>query len=143
MALRFGPARALAVAFGAPKPRLAMIERDQLRVAGKRYDGRDLTSGRRLAPVGDGALADIVRWRLVDGGRHRFDAWLYAANSGTVFRVGTTEVVAEIIEGGLQCGDAELRLELGRAMVAANLLPVTDRSYGEFAAAEASATGPQ
>jgi hypothetical protein len=55
-------------------------------------------------------------------------------DSGTVLRAGTTEVVAEVIQFGLECADPAARRELGPAMVAAGILPRSDRSYPEFAA---------
>ena len=41
-----------------------------------------------------------------------YDAWLYMADSGTVFRAGTTEVVADVIQFGVECADKPLGLAL-------------------------------
>jgi len=54
-------------------------------------------------------------------------------DSGTIFRAGTTEVVAEVIQFGLECDDPEVRRELGPAMVEAGILPRSDSDYAEFA----------
>jgi hypothetical protein len=113
------------------------IERDQLRAAGKLYDGVDRPAEDRLAGgvvEGDGSLFDTELWKCVDGDRHLYDAWFYMGDSGTFFRAGTTEVIAEVIQCGLECEDPELRGQLGPAMVAARLLPASDGSYAEFAA---------
>jgi hypothetical protein len=120
------------------------IEREQLRAAGKFYDGDDRPVEDRLAGgviEGDGSLFDTELWKVVDGDRHLYDAWLYMSDSGTFFRAGTTEDVAMIIQTGLECEDREIRAQLGPAMVEARLLPESDASYAEFAAALAAQEG--
>src|SRR5689334_16284473 len=62
-------------------------------------------------------------------------------DSGTFFRAGTTEDVAMVIQSGLECEDPALRAQLGPAMVEARLLPQSDASYTEFAAALAKQQG--
>jgi hypothetical protein len=114
---------------------LADVERRQLRAAGQLYDGEDLPVEARLDEGGDeGSFhGSCTVWRILDGDRHAFDAWLYLGDSGTIFRAGTTDKVAEIVQRGLECSDRRLRAELGPAMVAARLLPESDASFGEFA----------
>jgi len=114
---------------------LADIDRRQLRAAGHLYDGQDLPVEARLDADGDeGSFhGRCVVWRILDGDRHAYDAWLYLSDSGTIFRAGTTDKVAEIVQCGLECSDRRLRAELGPAMVAARLLPERDASFGEFA----------
>jgi hypothetical protein len=117
---------------------LSPREREQLQVAGRFYDGEDRPVEDRLAggvDEGDGSLFDTELWRVVDGDRHLYDAWFYMGDSGTFFRAGTTEDVAMVIQGGLECEDREIRSQLGPAMVEASLLPESDASYAEFAAA--------
>jgi hypothetical protein len=112
------------------------IEREQLRVAGKYYDGDDRPVEDRLAGgvvEGDGSLFDTELWKVIDGDQHLYDVWLYMGDSGTFFRAGTTEDVAMVIQCGLECEDRELRAQLGPAMVEARLLPPSDASYEEFA----------
>ena len=119
-------------------------EREQLRVAGRFYDGDDRSAAERLAGgvvEGDGSLFDTELWKVVDGDRHLYDAWFYMGDSGTFFRAGTTEDVAMVIQGGLECEDPGLRGQLGPAMVEASLLPEADASYAEFAAALAAQGG--
>ncbi len=115
---------------------LSPIEREQLRAAGRLYDGEDLDAEARLADDDQEETSFrgfCTLWRVVDGDEPRYDAWLYQVDSGTFFRAGTTEVVAEVIQFGLECDDAEVSRELGPAMVAAGLLPKSDSSYAEFA----------
>ena len=115
---------------------LSPTEREQLQVAGKFYNGDDRPVEDRLADgvdEGDGSLFDTELWKVVDGDRHLYDAWLYMGDSGTIFRAGTTEDVAMVIQSGLECEDPEIRAQLGPAMVEARLLPESDASYAEFA----------
>jgi hypothetical protein len=114
---------------------LSPIEREQLRAAGRLYDGEDLDAEARLTDDDQdeaGFRGFCTLWRVVDGDEVRFDAWLYQVDSGTFFRAGTTEVVAEVIQFGLECADPELRREIGPAMVEAGILPKSDLSYPEF-----------
>jgi|GEM_PF-3203650 len=140
--LRFRDKRTIASA-----DELTPIEREQLRVAGKRYDGEDLPAETRLVPIGpddymEGSFAaSCTLWRIVDGDRHVYDAWFYMGDSGTFFVAGTSEDVAAVIQCGLQCNDRALRLLLGPGMVDAGLLPRADSSYDEFAAELAGENG--
>ncbi|MCC6559402.1 MAG: hypothetical protein IT372_41300 [Polyangiaceae bacterium] len=119
---------------------LSKLQAEQLRLAGKAYDGEDLPVEARLA--GDepeheeGSFLGFCNlYKVVDGDRHLYDAWIYMVDSGTIFRAGTTEKVAEIIQFGLECDDPVIRMALGPAMVEARLLPRGDSSYTEFAEA--------
>jgi hypothetical protein len=47
-------------------------------------------------------------------------------DAGTVFVAGTTEVVAELVQGGLECRDADLRRELRMALAEAKALAGRD-----------------
>lgn len=140
--LRFRDRRAITSVDG-----LTPIERDQLRVAGKLYDGEDLAVEVRLVPVApddymEGSFGDsCTLWRVVDGDAVRYDAWFYMGDAGTLFRAGTSDDVACVIQGGLQCDDPAVRTRLGAAMVEAGLLPRGDLSYDEFSAALAAEEG--
>jgi hypothetical protein len=109
---------------------LSDVEREQLRLAGLLYDGQDLPAAERLAEgdVDEGPtfLGFCELCRVVDGDEHVFDVWLYMVDSGTIFRAGTTEKVAEIIQFGLECPNPELRERLGTAMVEAQRSPQPD-----------------
>ena len=115
---------------------LSPVEREQLRAAGRLYDDQDLDAEARLADDEhdeSSFLGFCTLRRIMDGDEPRFDAWLYQVDSGTFFRAGTTEVVAEIIQFGLECDDDEVRREIGPALVAAGILPKSDSDYAEFA----------
>src|SRR5262245_61770342 len=114
---------------------LADVHREQLRIAGILYDGDDVPAEVRLAPDRDAGSfhGSCELWRIVDGDRHAYDAWFYMSDSGTIFRAGTADRVAEIVQCGLECTDRILRCEIGPAMVEARLLPQVDASFGEFA----------
>lgn len=82
------------------------MQRQQLRVAGTRLDGEELSAEARLDPASEEAcLADLCDvFRVFDDGRHVYDVWqIEIGDSGTVFAAGTTDVVAEILEGEPRC----------------------------------------
>jgi hypothetical protein len=100
---------------------LTDTEREQLRLSGILYDGLDLPADARLAPgdVDLGAptfLGFCELCRVFDGDEHVFDAWLYRVDSGTIFRAGTTEKVAEVIQFGVECPDPELEQRIDEAL---------------------------
>lgn len=132
MALRFGEKRAVDSVDGLDANAIAQIER-----AGKLYDGEDRTADELLAvDADDGGWKGFLYYAPVfDGETHVYDAWFYMVDSGSFFRAGTADEVAGIIQFGLECEDEPLRMELGKAMVAAQLLPQSDSSYAEFKAA--------
>lgn len=141
--MRHGISSAMATRFEAVRDiqsvdDLSASERDQLVAAGKAWDGEARSAEERLEPGGEEGPSFhgfCQLWRVADGERHLYDAWFYMVDSGTIFKAGTTEVVAEIIQFGLECRDPATRTELGMAMVEAKLLPTVDGSYAEFAAA--------
>jgi hypothetical protein len=96
------------------------MERRQLREAGLRYDGRDLSAAARLTATEDHAasgsfLGFLELWSVEEEGGHRYDAFMYMADSGTVFRRGTTEVVAEVVQCGFQGRDRAFAHRLEQA----------------------------
>jgi hypothetical protein len=99
---------------------LSPLQREQIVAAGKRYDGGDFSAEERLSDEGSDAEGQEQSWKgfleireIVDAeGKPAYDAYLYMADSGTVFRAGTTEIVAEIIQFGLECDDPELEAAL-------------------------------
>ncbi|MCE9579150.1 MAG: hypothetical protein K8W52_38865 [Deltaproteobacteria bacterium] len=134
MSARFVDARAIS-----SLDQLTAIQEQQLALAGRKYDGADRPAADRIA--GDAPeseegsfLGFCDHWRVVDGDHHLFDAWIYNVDSGTIFRADTTEVVAEIIQFGLECDDDAIAEQLGAAMVACKLLPHGDSEYARFAA---------
>ena len=107
---------------GAPKlTELDAIAQKQLVEASKRYNGKKRTVKAILA--GDDEDMEMIhpptieRIRIVDAkGKPAYDAWLYNGDSGTVFRAGTTKVVAERIQAGLDSEDKQLRIALLAAL---------------------------
>jgi hypothetical protein len=99
----------------------------QLRAAGKLYDGNDLPAEERLSPDrehGDGEdegsfLGLLEIWDVEVDGEVRYDALLYMGDSGTVFRRGTQEVVAERIQTYFEGKDKALSKEMQQAYHAA------------------------
>ncbi len=87
-------------------------QRRQLERAGALYDGQQLSASRRLTPGGDehsfhGYLKIV---ELGDGqGKHVFDLFEYNVDSGSIFKAGTTDEVAGIIQFGLECTEPKLK----------------------------------
>lgn len=98
---------------------LSEIERKQLELAGKLYDGLELTAEQRLDAKPSEELEEASFHGMVElgsivdeAGQPAYDVWQYMGDSGTIFQAGTTEEVACIIQGGLECQDRALRLAL-------------------------------
>lgn len=98
---------------------LSDLEKEQLVVAGKRYDGEALPVEARLAEPGgewgeeESFYAFVSLWDVVDEtDTVRCTAWFYQVDSGTLFAAGTTDVVAEVIQCGLECSDDALSSQL-------------------------------
>ena len=101
---------------------LTPLQQRQLVVAGKLYDGAEHSAAERLSYEGSDAHPDGQRQsfkgfveirELVDSeGTPAFDAYLYMVDSGTIFRTGTTDVVAEVIQCGVECDDPALEQAL-------------------------------
>lgn len=118
---------------------LTPAECEQLQLAGKAYDGEDRPVADRLAGDGteevEGSFQGACdHWEIVDKDQRLYDAWMLMNDSGSIFRAGSTEEVAGIVQCGLECADKAIRLEIGVAMVEAELLPPGDSDYKEFAA---------
>lgn len=94
-------------------PRLAdldAIAQQQLAIAGAIEGKVHFTAQQILA--GDVEDFDPTLIELIhtsQGGRRAYDAWIMSRDSGTIFTAGTTEVVAEIVQGGVDCADRGLR----------------------------------
>jgi hypothetical protein len=116
---------------------LSPTHREQLQQSGQKWDGQDLPAAQRLDDSGEehSFLGFCDRWDVIDAaGTVVYEAWLYMVDSGTIFRAGTAETVAEVIQFGLECDDDELRVLLGAGMAKVRLMPKSDSEYASYAA---------
>ncbi|MFO0758886.1 MAG: hypothetical protein U0359_20505 [Byssovorax sp.] len=100
---------------------LDALQRKQLVAAAKLYDSQDLPAEARLADDGEETSFKgfLEVCSIVDeAGKPAYDAYLYMVDSGTIFRAGTTEVAAEIIQMGMECDDDDLGEALDAALAA-------------------------
>ena len=101
---------------------LSLIEAKQLGLAGSFYDGEELTAGQRLGEDPDifeesSFLGFLDLWDVVDEeGRVVYTAFLYMVDSGTFFKAGTLEHVAEVIQGYLDTKNEALYASLADAI---------------------------
>jgi hypothetical protein len=98
---------------------LTEIEQQQLVMAGKLYHGEELPAAVLLGTSGEEVDEELTFagflsvWDAVDEqGVVRYTAWLYMVDSGTIFAHESTEVVAEVIQCGLECDDDTLAQQL-------------------------------
>jgi hypothetical protein len=96
---------------------------EQLSIAGRLYDGSPLSAQVRLETEDwertfqSCTLLDLAE----EDGRVVYEAWFHHGDSGTIFRAGTTEVVAEVVQCGLECEDEALRKAIRAAVQVAHL----------------------
>jgi hypothetical protein len=101
---------------------LSELEREQLVVAGKLYDGCQLPVEARLdvnapAEFDDPNFSGYFEiWDVLNEGVLAYTAMLYKVDSGTMFKANTTENVAEIIQGYLECADDTLYNAIAEAV---------------------------
>ncbi|NBM15002.1 hypothetical protein [Streptomyces sp. GC420] len=120
---------------------------EQLGLCGVAYDGEDLPAAERVSSseVADeeGVLHFCELWDVVIDGSVVYEAWFYQVDSGSIFKANTIEMVAEVIQCGLECGDEEAELEIGMGMVKSGLLPSRDSEYERFSHALNGAASQQ
>jgi hypothetical protein len=101
---------------------LGPMAEEQLRVAGKTWDGADLAPEDRLDGEIDGSFAGTLERRvLCDADAPEvplFDVLLFAEDSGVVFEAGTAKVVALIAYGKVEMRDGRTRRALEQALAA-------------------------
>jgi hypothetical protein len=103
---------------------LGAVAEEQLRIAGRSWDGRDLAAEERLDEEVEGSFAGTVERRvLVDAespsGAPLFDVLLYAGDSGAVFRSGTTELVGAIDGTTVEMAERRARQAIQEALARA------------------------
>jgi hypothetical protein len=99
---------------------LTPIQAKQLLAAAKAYDGKAVPIARRFGPD-DGSetsFGSTIEFSTITLGKRTFDVVQFAGDSGSVFKGGTTKEVASILQGGVECEDAELDAALSDALSA-------------------------
>lgn len=99
---------------------LSPIQTKQLLAAATAYDGKTVSIERRFGPddgseTSFGSTIELVTITL---GTRAFDVIRFAGDSGSVFKTGTTTELASIMQGGVECEDAELDAALSVALSA-------------------------
>ena len=102
---------------------LTARERLQVRICGERWDGNDLPIEERLVLDADIAFQLVLTcWDVVEDDTHVYDAWLFAVDSGVVFRAGTTEIICQVFQFDIQSDDEALAEALADAAARANAI---------------------
>ncbi|MCA9653974.1 MAG: hypothetical protein H6712_03740 [Myxococcales bacterium] len=94
------------------------VRRRQLEIASRLYSGRE-ESAEAILQHGDEDQDERIHPRFLElrtivgpDGAPRYDAWLYMVDSGSIFAAGTLDVVAEVIQFGLETDDEALEQAL-------------------------------
>jgi hypothetical protein len=135
---------------------LGDVAEEQLRLAGKSYDGRDLLAEERLDGEVEGSFAGTLEVHtLVDEGAPddardvpRFEVYFFAGDAGAIFRAGTTEIVGGISYGAVEMKDRVLREAITAALAAGireptQKAPAAGREHVVDHAAEVEAASAQ
>ncbi len=91
---------------------LTDVQKEQLRLAGKAWDGEDLAAEARLAEDGgETSFAGLIQFRILADaeGTPLYDALLYMGDSGSIYKTGTTEAVGAVIQGAIEVPDRPLK----------------------------------
>jgi hypothetical protein len=82
----------------------------QVEQSAKRFDDRKQSAADLLAGKGDEPLAPFERVAIADEkGKLAYEAWLHLIDAGSIYKAGTTKLVAQIIQDGIECDDHALR----------------------------------
>lgn len=115
---------------------LSPMETKQLLAAAKAHDGKKATIGQRFGPD-DGTETSLGKTielaTITAGGKPKYDVFQFAGDAGSVFAHGTTREVASIVQGGIECEDADLFVALSA------VLPSTRRPARKPAAKKSTA----
>jgi len=79
---------------------LDVMRTKQLRIAGDLWEGKRRPPQRRLDEEGDddASFGGVCEWRVLADDKRRYDAWLFAGDSGQYFIAGTTKRIGEMIQ---------------------------------------------
>mmetsp|Transcript_20315 Transcript_20315/g.51446 ORF Transcript_20315/g.51446 Transcript_20315/m.51446 type:complete len:146 (-) Transcript_20315:301-738(-) len=97
------------------------IQAKQLELCAKLYDGTERPVEVVLQGDGEDEESQLMFLEVhdvvdADSGEVLYDAYLYMVDSGSIFKHGTLEEVAMVIQFGLECDDEELGQALEEAM---------------------------
>jgi hypothetical protein len=100
---------------------LGPLAEEQLRVAGRSWDGEDLSAEERLDGEREGSLAGTFERRVLVDARVEpavpvFDVVSFAGDSGVVFRAGSATPVGWIADGKVEVRERHLREAIDRAL---------------------------
>lgn len=135
----------LEVAADADVLMLGDVAEEQLRVAGREWDGQDLDAFERLDGERDDSFAGSLRRVSLagPGGAARFDVVLVADGAGTVFRAGTLEVVGHVAEGAVEVRDTRTREAIAAALAGGAVATEAPPEGEVDASAEPEAAEPE
>lgn len=88
------------------------VARQQVELCARAYDERQESAAQLIACAGAEPIGPFERTRTAQSGQPAHDVWRYRGDSGTVFRAGTTTIVAEIVQDGIECSDRALKRSL-------------------------------
>jgi hypothetical protein len=102
---------------------LSPLEQTQLAAAGKRYDNVTLPAKERLSQErsqedldeGVSFYGSLEVWEVEGDKAKRYTAFMYMADSGTIFRYGTTKIEGEVIQCGFEMEDSSIEDEIDEA----------------------------
>lgn len=98
---------------------LGPVAEEQLRIAGKTWDGVDLPPEDRLDGEREDSFAGTLEHHALaeaETGQPMFDVLLYAGDAGVVFRASTTELVGTIAYGRVEMRDRRVRVAIEEAL---------------------------
>jgi hypothetical protein len=113
--------RTLAVVKDADIFDLGSVAGEQLRIAGKAWDGRDLEPEERLDGEIEGSFAGTLEHHaFADADSSSevplFDVLLYAGGAGSIFRAGTTDLIGAIADTTVEMKDRRARVAIREAL---------------------------
>jgi hypothetical protein len=125
--------RTLSVVRDADVLDLGPLAEEQLRLAGKSWDGADLPPEDRLDGELEDSFAGTLERRVLGdadaaGGGPLFDVLLFAEDAGVVFAAGTTKVLALIAYGKVETRDRRLRSAIEAALASVVDEPVAKKA---------------